>query len=195
MPTPSQDTCGRVCELGAMRAAIACLAAAALLVGCGDHGERLDSGDLPQAPALLHLSSPAFIEGSRLSQRYTCDGDGEEPAVQAGGLPASTSELALVVLDQDAPGGTFVHVTRFGLSPRGHGSVDHGGQEGTNSAGSTGWTPPCPPKGDDAHRYVWSVYALRDPSGLDPGAKPDEVAAKLRTGVLASGTLTARYGR
>ncbi len=57
-----------------------------------------------------------------------------------------------------------MHVTRYGLSPRGDGSVDNGGREGRNSAGEIGWTAPCPPEGDDAHRYVWSVYALRDPS-------------------------------
>jgi phosphatidylethanolamine-binding protein (PEBP) family uncharacterized protein len=110
-------------------------------------------------------------------------------------VPPSTRELVLVVSDPDAPGGTYVHVTRYGLSARGDGSVDHGGREGRNSAGKIGWTAPCPPKGDPAHRYVWAVYALRAPSGLNAGAKPDEVAAALRKGVLARGTLTARYGR
>ena len=171
------------------------MAVATLVAGCGGDGDRLAGGDLPRAPAALRVSSQAFIDGSRLPQRYTCDGAGEEPPVQAGTVPTSTSELVLVVSDPDAPGGTYVHVTRYGLSPRGDGSVDEGGREGRNSAGDVGWTAPCPPKGDDAHRYVWSVYALRDRSGLDPGAKPGEVAAALREGVLASGTITARYGR
>ena len=179
-----------------MRAAIVCLALAALAAGCGGSGgQRLDTGGLPAAPARLHVSSYAFIDGSRLPQRYTCDGAGDEPPVKAGTVPAGTQELVLIVSDPDAPGGTFVHLTRYGLSPRGDGSVDHGGVEGRNSAGSIGWTPPCPPKGDKAHRYVWSVYALRDPSNLKRGAKPDEVTAALDKGVLASGTITARYGR
>jgi phosphatidylethanolamine-binding protein (PEBP) family uncharacterized protein len=84
-----------------------------------------------------------------------------------------------------------VHLTRFGLTR----SLDEGGEEGRNSAGDDGWTPPCPPKGDGPHRYIWSVYALRDPSGLKAGASPDEVTAALRDGVLARGTLTARYAR
>jgi Raf kinase inhibitor-like YbhB/YbcL family protein len=177
-----------------MRPVLGFLAVAALAAGCGDDGgDRLATEDLPRAPAALRVSSPAFIDGSRLPPRYTCDGAGEEPPVQAGTVPASTRELVLVVSDPDAPGGTYVHVTRYGLSPRGDGSVDHGGSEGRNSAGETGWTPPCPPKGDNAHRYVWSVYALRDPSALDAGAKPGEVAEALRQDVLASGTITARY--
>jgi Raf kinase inhibitor-like YbhB/YbcL family protein len=170
------------------------LAAVALAAGCGGGDDRL-SGDLPRAPAALRVSSPAFIDGSRLARQYTCDGADDEPPVQAGTVPPSTRELVLVVSDPDAPGGTYVHVTRYGISPRGDGSVDHGGREGRNSAGRVGWTAPCPPKGDDPHRYVWSVYALRDPSGLDTGAKPGEVTAALRHGVLAKGTITARYGR
>ena len=178
-----------------MRPALWLLAAAALAAGCGGDGGEPLSSDLPRAPAALRVSSPAFINGSRLPQRYTCDGAGDEPPVQAGTVPPSTSELVLVVSDPDAPGGTYVHVTRYGLSPRGDGSVDNGGRAGRNSAGEIGWTAPCPPEGDDAHRYVWSVYALRDPSGIDAGANPDEVASALREGVLASGTITARYGR
>jgi Raf kinase inhibitor-like YbhB/YbcL family protein len=166
---------------------------AMLLAGCGG-GERL-SDDLPRAPAALRLSTPAFIDDSRLPERYTCDGTGEEPPMQAGTVPASTRELVLITSDPDAPGGTFVHVTRFGLSPRGDGSVDHGGEEGRNSAGDVGWTPPCPPDGDGPHRYVWTVYAVRQPTGLDRGAEPEEVVDTVRDGVLAKGTITARYGR
>jgi Raf kinase inhibitor-like YbhB/YbcL family protein len=109
--------------------------------------------------------------------------------------PVRTRELVLIVSDPDAPGGTYVHVTRYGLSPRGDGSVDQGGLEGRNSTGENGWTAPCPPKGDDLHRYVWSVYALRDPTGLEAGATPAEVTEAVRQGPLASGTITARYGR
>ena len=166
---------------------------AMLLAGCG--GDDRVPEDLPRAPAALRLSTPAFIDGSRLPPRYTCDGAGEEPPMQAGTMPASTRELVLIVSDPDAPGGAFVHVTRFGLRPRGDGSVDHGGEEGRNSAGDVGWTPPCPPKGDGPHRYVWTVYAVRQPTGLDRGAEPEEVADTVSDGVLAKGTITARYGR
>jgi Raf kinase inhibitor-like YbhB/YbcL family protein len=167
---------------------------AAGVAGCGG-GERLSTSNAPHAPAGLHVSSSAFIDGSRLPTRYTCDGAGDEPVVRAGTVPASTRELILIVSDPDAPGGTYIHATRYGISPRGDGSVDHGGHEGKNSAGSAGWTPPCPPKGDKPHRYIWSVYALRNPSGLKPGANPSQVADAVRHGVLASGTLTAKYRR
>ena len=179
-----------------MRGALGLLLAAAFVPACGgDDGARISGEDLPQAPARLHVSSPAFIDGSRLPEKYTCDGAGDEPVVRAGTVPPSTSELVLVVSDPDAPGGAFVHVTRYGRSPRGDGAVNEGGTEGRNSAGKDGWTPPCPPEGDGPHRYVWSVYALRDPTGLEAGADPGEVTAALRDGVLASGTITALFGR
>ena len=135
------------------------LAVAAALAGCGGADT---TADLPRSTARLHLSSPAFIDGSRLPQRYTCDGAGDEPD---------------------------------GISPRGQGSVSEGGSEGRNSAGKVGWTPPCPPKGDGPHRYVWSVYALRNASDLRAGAAPDEVVKAVGHGVLASGAITAKYGR
>jgi len=175
-----------------MRPVLWLLAGTAIVAGCGG-GDRL-SGELPRAPAALRVSSPAFIDGSRLPQRYTCDGAGEEPPVQAGTVPPSTRELVLVVSDPDAPGGTYVHLTRYGIPSRGDGSLEDG-EEGENSGGDTGWTPPCPPEGDEPHRYVWSVYALRDPTELEAGAAPGEVTSALRDGVLAAGTITARYGR
>jgi Raf kinase inhibitor-like YbhB/YbcL family protein len=167
---------------------VRCLTLALLVAGCGGGGHG------GSTPALLHVSSSAFINNSRLPQKYTCDGAGEEPDVQAGTVPASTSELVLVVSDPDAPGGTFTHLTRYGLMPRGagSGSVNTGGTEGRNSAGGTGWTPPCPPNG--THHYIWTVYALRDPSNLKPGASPSEVSAAVKD-PLAQGSITALYSR
>jgi len=179
-----------------MRRALWLLASAALFAGCGGGGsdQRL-SGTLPQSTAHLRVSSPAFINGARLQTKYTCDGAGEEPVVRAGTVPPSTSELVLIVSDPDAPKGTFVHVTRYGLSPRGDGAVNTGGVEGRNSAGKLGWTPPCPPKGDEPHHYVWTVFALRDQTGLKAGADLDAVVSALSNGALASGAITATYAR
>src|SRR4051812_50068731 len=107
-----------------MRPALWLPAAAGLAAGCGGGGDRLSGGDLPRAPAHLHVSSSAFINGSRLPQRYTCDGAGDEPPVQAGTVPPSTRGVVLGVSGPHAPGGTLVDVTppgprRLGARPGG----------------------------------------------------------------------------
>ena len=95
-------------------------------------------------------------------------------------MPAGAAELALIVVDPDAGG--FVHWTAYGLPPGtralGATGLPAGAREGENSTGSTGWTPPCPPSG--THRYEFRLYWLKRASGLDAGAKPDDVIAAVR---------------
>jgi Raf kinase inhibitor-like YbhB/YbcL family protein len=179
-----------------MRRTLSLLVAATAASGCGGGKHEQLTTTLPQSTAHLRVSSPAFINGARLRKKYTCDGGGQEPVVRAGTVPPSTKELVLIVSDPDAPKGTFVHVTRYGIVPRGNnGAVNEGGEEGQNSSGKDGWTPPCPPPGDAPHHYVWTVFALRDKTGLKPGAAPADVVAALSDGALASGAITATYSR
>ena len=110
----------------------------------------------------------------------------DEPPVNSGTVPPSTSELVLVVSDPDAPGGTFVHLTRYELSPRGQRSLNHGGREGRNSAGKVGWTPPCPPKGDGRHVRSPGVLpkdvvnAVDGPHELDAASEQLVAATRIR---------------
>jgi Raf kinase inhibitor-like YbhB/YbcL family protein len=181
--------------MGGVRRAFAALLLA-VVAGCGGSKSGQPTVTLPPQPtAHLRVSSPAFIDGARLKQKYTCDGAGEEPVVRAGTVPASTKELVLIVSDPDTVKGTFVHVTRYGINPRASGEVNMGGTEGRNSGGKVGWTPPCPPPGDPPHHYVWTVFALRDATGLKAGAQPEDVVGAVSEGALASGAITATYSR
>jgi len=134
-----------------------------------------------------------FREGATIPTRFTCSGAGDAPRLFAEPMPRGTRELVLVVTDPDAPGGTYVHWTAFGIQPT-VGAIPGGAAQGHNSAGHVGWTPPCPPKGDRPHRYVFSVYALAKPSGLKSGADPGDVIAAL-DGAIARGQVTGRFGR
>jgi phosphatidylethanolamine-binding protein (PEBP) family uncharacterized protein len=164
-----------------------------VLAGCGDDGSSPADESLSGKPAAIRVTSTDFIHNGKLPAKYTCDGAGDEPLVYAGTVPAGTSELVLAVTDADAAGGTFVHLTRFDMAKRGNGALE-GGKEGTNSAGKVGWAPPCPPKGDGRHTYVWTVYALRDKSGLEEGATPAEVTAAVQQ-VIAKGAMSAFFSR
>ena len=106
----------------------------------------------------------------------------------------------MLVGDPDAPGGTFVHWAVWNLPRAARGGVSSaplpaGAMEGANSAGGRGWTPPCPPKGDKPHHYVFGVYALRKRVALRAGESPAKVVPAIRAVAIATGSLTARYGR
>ena len=134
-----------------------------------------------------------FANGATIPARFTCAGAGERPRLVVTGVTPRTRELILVVTDPDAPSGTFVHWTAYAIQPDTR-VLPGPAREGRNSAGSTGWTPPCPPKGDKPHRYVFSVYALRTPIFLKRGAEPGAVIGVLR-GAIARGQTVGRFGR
>ena len=111
--------------------------------------------------AALVLTSPAFANGAAIPVRYTCDGAGVSPPLRWTAPPRGTRSFALMVVDPDAPGGRFVHWTASAIpaSARALAAGGHAPREGRNSAGGTGWTPPCPPAGP-AHRYVFTLTAV-----------------------------------
>src|SRR5439155_14692198 len=84
------------------------------LAGCG--GSKV-SGPPPGAPATITLRSSAFTDGGTIPQRFTCASVGTTPPLAWSGVPAGAKELALLVEDPDAPGGTFVHWVLFHLQP------------------------------------------------------------------------------
>ena len=185
--------------MGARRALLASALAAAALAGCGG-GDEAQTPDPPAAPDSIALSTPNFKDGAAIPKAISCDGEGRKPTFAWRALPTGSIELVLVVDDPDAPGGTFTHWTAWGiaastgagLAPEGQ--FPAGLKEGQNSAGKDGWTPPCPPEGDDAHHYNFNLYALDKGLTLEPGASPDEVKAALK-GALGRGTFTGTYQR
>jgi Raf kinase inhibitor-like YbhB/YbcL family protein len=172
------------------RAYIAFLALA--VAGCG--GSTPLTSSAPKAPEQIQLTSTAFKDGGTIPKPYTCSGAGDPPPLRGTNVPRSAKSMALLMEDPDAPGGAFVHWTTWNLSPRSLASTDHP-SEGKNSSGRTGWTPPCPPKGDKPHRYVFTLYALSKPLGLANGASADAVHRALRGKAIAMGRLTGRFGR
>jgi Raf kinase inhibitor-like YbhB/YbcL family protein len=167
------------------------------LAGCGG-GEKA-SRPAPAAPERIELTSSAFADGQPIPTRFTCDGGNVSPPLAWKGVPAGARELALLVEDPDAPGGTYVHWLLYGVKPEtsslSPGQVPAGARQGKTSAGETKYGGPCPPKGDAPHHYEFTLYALSKPSGLPAGASPDEVTTAVGKAALARGRLTGRYGR
>jgi Raf kinase inhibitor-like YbhB/YbcL family protein len=143
------------------------------------------------------LSSPAFADGTAIPVRHTCDGDDVSPRLTWSGTPERTRSFALVLDDPDAPRGTFTHWVVYDLpadlTELGEGSTQ--GTQGRNSFGRTGYGGPCPPPGDQPHRYRFTLYALDVPTLAVANGTREELERKVDTHVLATARLIGRYQR
>ena len=149
------------------------------------------------APASITLSSPAFAAGSTIPSLYTCSGRDISPPLRWSGVPAGTRELALELIDPDAPGGPFLHWALARIPPTvrtlaAGESTPPGSVAGTNSFGRIGYGGPCPPPGAKAHRYVFVLLALRSPAEVSRGFGAGAVPVSRAT---ALGELQATFGR
>lgn len=163
-----------------------------LTSGCGfvGDGERRAAA----APGNLTVSSPAFRNNQLIPARYTCRGEGVNPALRWSGLPSATRAIALVVDDPDAPSGPYVHWTLFNIDPHNteiaEDSLPSGAHEALTSAGKTKYDPPCPPAGSGTHHYRFSVYALDSQLPLQDNAALTTTLRTIPQHVIARGRLT-----
>lgn len=145
----------------------------------------------------MKLSSPVFDHSGKIPVDYTCDGKGIHPPLAISGVPEGTAALAIIVDDPDAPAGTFTHWIIWNINPAtkeiGDGVVPEKSQEGTNSAGSTGFVSPCPPNGQ--HRYFFTLFALDAKLGLDGKAMKANVEKAMAGHVMAQSLLMGVYSR
>jgi Raf kinase inhibitor-like YbhB/YbcL family protein len=162
----------------------------------GPAGERTDSAGDPGN--VMMLRSPAFSDNAFIPRRYARDGDDEAPRLEWSGVPEGTAELVVLCVDPDAPRGPFLHWLVPGIDPAAT-SLEPGDSvaEGAprNGFGDSGYGGPLPPAGDDAHRYVFRLYALDAPFAADPEEGPEALRAWLDDHALATGTLTGLYQR
>jgi hypothetical protein len=183
----------------AFRVALALLALAG---ACSS--EEAESVTLPApkggayGPAMT-LESAAFADGADIPARHTCDGEGVSPPLSWSNVPDGTESFALVVDDPDAPRKVWVHWVTWAIDGEER-SLYEGIQpgldefvQGRNDSGDNGWTAPCPPEADDAHRYEFHVFAVEYVPMLEPETTRDELYRTLDGRVLAMGELVGVY--
>jgi len=154
-----------------------------VLSGCGG-GDKPDEA-APRVEESIELTSAAFEDGGTIPTRFTCSGEELSPPLKWSGVPKRAAELTVLAEDPDA--GNFVHWKLLGLPPGATGVI-----EGSDKSG---WRGPCPPEGDDPHRYVFTVYATDEQLDVDDETSIDEVHAALEDHAIARGTLTGRFSR
>ncbi len=176
------------------------LAGSLALAACSGGAPSGPPLPLPSAPATMTLASSAFRNGGAIPSRFTCDGVGVPPPL-TWRTSSEAGEFVLLVIDPDAPGGTFVHWLMYSIPPEtdslGEGQGPAGAKQGTNDFGQARYGPPCPPPGDAPHHYVFSIYALSAArtGGVPSGAAASTVLADIRCCVQELGTLTGTYRR
>jgi len=178
-----------------------------VLAGCGGggggSGAELEAG--PTSAGFELTPGSDVSEGEPIDTRFTCDGAGDSPTLRWKDVPEGTAQLAIVLEDPDAPGGTFTHWLVYGIDPAMTelAGMHHEGWTGyaplgilerENDFGSLGYGRPCPPAGE-RHRYVFRLLALHVPVDLDAGVDRGTFDEAVAPHVLAEARLTAPYAR
>jgi len=155
---------------------------------------------IAKGKATLNLTSSSFQAGE-IPKKFTCDDAETSPALTWTTPPAGTQSLALIVVDRDAPFGSFVHWVLYDM-PAGKRELleglpkleqlPDGSRQGQNDFDKPGYGGPCPP-GKSPHRYVFALYALDSRLNLPAGATRREVEDAMRGHILAHGEMIVRY--
>lgn len=161
----------------------------------------------------FEVSSPQVANGGDIAQEqvfngFGCQGKNVSPGLEWSNAPDGTQSFAVTVYDPDAPTGSGwwhwvvfnipADVTRLetGSGQPGAANAPAGSIQSRTDFGQPGYGGPCPPEGDPAHRYQFTVYALgTDKLPLDANAPAAMVGYYLHQNLIGKAVLEAKYGR
>lgn len=161
---------------------------------------KLDSPD---------IKPNGIVKNEQVFNGFGCTGNNVSPALSWKNPPKDTKSFALLVHDPDAPTGGSgwwhwvvinIPATASAL-PGGAGKADgsaalHGSTQISTDFGAPGWGGPCPPVGDKAHRYNFTLHALKvDKLELPAGATAALAGYMVNANSIGKATLTGLYGR
>ena len=168
---------------------------------------------------LLSVSSQVLADGFFLSSTdvkgqigknqvfnsFGCTGRNISPQLSWGNAPADTKSFAVTMYDPDAPTGSgwwhwvvfnidkSVDSLKTGVSTK---AMPAGAIESASSYGIKGFGGACPPKGDKAHRYIITVFAL-DAKKIEQNAdaRPELIGFFINSHTIVKASIMAYYGR
>ena len=147
----------------------------------------------------FRLTSPAFADGAPTPTDSPVTARASSPPLRWKGVPRRAVQLALIVDDPDAPGGTFVHWVAWNIDPESgrlpEQNVPAAVIQGANSLRTDKYLGPCPPRGSDPHHYRFTLYALSKAPSVSPGATADELRATIAPDILRRTRLVGTYQR
>jgi Raf kinase inhibitor-like YbhB/YbcL family protein len=137
---------------------------------------------------------------------FGCTGENKSPELHWDNAPKGTKSFAITVYDPDAPTGSgwwhwlVVNIpktmTSVANNASAQGTLPKGAVETVTDYGSASFGGACPPQGDKAHTYIFTVYAL-DVEKLEVTDKSDSalVGYMINQHVLEKASMVSYYQR
>jgi len=137
---------------------------------------------------------------------FGCSGENKSPELHWKNAPKETKSFAITVYDPDAPTGSgwwhwmIVNIpaktSTINTNASAQKSLPKGAVETMTDYGSASFGGACPPEGDKAHRYMFTIYAL-DTEKLDVNAKSDSalVGYMIHSHSIEKASIVSYYGR
>lgn len=152
------------------------------------------------------LTSPNFKDGDVLKSDHIfngfgCSGKNIAPILLWDNAPIETKYFALTVYDPDAPTGSgWWHwlVVNIGKEAKSFDAtkLPIGSIITQNDYGQTAYGGPCPPVGDKSHRYIFTLYALKDKVSVDnPHVPAAQIGYQINQLKIAQAQIVGYYGR
>jgi Raf kinase inhibitor-like YbhB/YbcL family protein len=146
------------------------------------------------------------IGNDQVLNAFGCSGNNVSPSLRWAGAPPNTQSFVLTMFDPDAPTGSgFWHwlvvdipasATSIAKGAGTASAAPGGGVQGYNDTGANAYAGPCPPMGDPAHHYIFTLYAMPAATlGVTASAPGGLIGFNTRAGATAKATFTATYGR
>ncbi len=165
-----------------------------------------------QAAGKFTLRSADVKAGGTLTEQqvysgFGCSGANVSPQLTWANPPAGTRSFVVTVYDPDAPTGSgWWHWVVYDIPAtatelaQGAGSgkapLPEGSVQGRTDFGPPGFGGACQPAGDKAHRYVFTVHALKvEKLDAAADASPALIGFMTHANSLGHATFTATYGR
>ncbi|MDK2082226.1 YbhB/YbcL family Raf kinase inhibitor-like protein [Aliarcobacter butzleri] len=135
---------------------------------------------------------------------FGCSGENISPQLSWENAPKGTKSFAITVYDPDAPTGSgWWHWVVFDIPSNkttlasGFGNSDlKEAIQSMTDYGKTGFGGACPPVGDKAHRYIFTVHALDiETLGLDKNTNAATVGYYINSHTIAKASIISYYNR
>lgn len=144
----------------------------------------------------IGVTSPAFVQGAVIPQKYTCEGANINPEIVIHHLPPKTASLALIMEDPDTGHGTYDHWLLWNILPSGDevtiAENSAPGTQGANGEGKSAYKGPCPPRG--IHHYHFRIFALDSKMSLSAGSDKRTLINAMEGHIIGTGELIGMYG-